>query len=231
MRSFWNRFLPHTTAPTLRSIPAANGFEWQQCSSDANFSEAERDNKALVLTAVGLHGICLEHASEMTQSDREIVLAAVRQDSCSLEYAGKSWKRTQDRACGGASERGKYGGTKSVSPFRSRDGRATTRKVIGPDSEGVLRILREAVLVRSGLSMGQSLASVSPAHLERLLCQTSHNKHQWEGVALAWLSNFSTSQLFQRNHCASTVAAPTSAPVPRLCTEETATEWQARKEQ
>ena len=71
----------------------------------------------------------------MTQSDREIVLAAVRQDSCSLEYAGKSWKRTQDRACGGASERGKYGGTKSVSPFRSRDGRATTRKVIGPDSE------------------------------------------------------------------------------------------------
>ena len=46
------------------------------------------------------------------------------------------------------------------------------------------------------------------------MCQTSHNKHQWEGVALAWLSNFSTSQLFQRNHCASTVAAQTSAPVP-----------------
>jgi hypothetical protein len=46
------------------------------------------------------------------------------------------------------------------------------------------------------------------------MCQTSHNKHQWEGVALAWLSNFSTSQLFQRNHCASTVAAQTSAPDP-----------------
>ena len=48
----------------------------------------------------------------------------------------------------------------------------------------------------------------------RRMCQTSHNRHQWEGVALAWLSNFSTSQLFQRNHCASTVAAQTSAPVP-----------------
>ena len=40
------------------------------------------------------------------------------------------------------------------------------RKVLGPDSEDQLRILREAVLVRSGLSMGQSLASVSRPHLE-----------------------------------------------------------------
>ena len=40
------------------------------------------------------------------------------------------------------------------------------RKVLKPDSEDQLRILREAVLVRSGLSMGQSLASVSRPHLE-----------------------------------------------------------------
>ncbi len=50
-------------------------------------SQRLKDNKAIVLRAVAIHGEILEHCSERLRNDKEVVLAAVNHWGCSLEYA------------------------------------------------------------------------------------------------------------------------------------------------
>ena len=51
------------------------------------FSEAIRGDKKAVLAAVKQESCALEYASAALQNDREVVLAAVNRNSCALRYA------------------------------------------------------------------------------------------------------------------------------------------------
>ena len=56
-------------------------------------SEELRGNKELVLAAIKENGIILWYSSDRLKSDKEIVLTAVQQDSYALEYASKELKK------------------------------------------------------------------------------------------------------------------------------------------
>jgi histidinol phosphatase-like PHP family hydrolase len=49
-------------------------------------------DKEVVLAAVKQNGLALEYASKELQNDREVVLAAVKQDGRALEYASDELK-------------------------------------------------------------------------------------------------------------------------------------------
>jgi hypothetical protein len=52
-------------------------------------AKALRSDREIVLAAVRQDGSALEYAAEALRSDQEIVLAAVRQDGWELQYAAE----------------------------------------------------------------------------------------------------------------------------------------------
>ena len=54
------------------------------------------NNRELVLAAVHQDGCALEFASGTLRNDRELVLAAVHQDGCALEFASKALRNDRE---------------------------------------------------------------------------------------------------------------------------------------
>ena len=55
-----------------------------------------KSEKEVVLAAVKQNGNALEYASENLKADKEVVLAAVKQDASSIKYASNDLKEDED---------------------------------------------------------------------------------------------------------------------------------------
>ena len=60
------------------------------------FSEAARDDKEIVLAAVNNDSFCLRFVSEILKHDKDVVLAAVRQRGLGLLFAGEGLKDNRE---------------------------------------------------------------------------------------------------------------------------------------
>ena len=63
---------------------------------DEFFSEADRDNKEVVLKVATIDGWGIQYASKRLRDDREVVLAAVKQDGWVLKFASDRLKDDKD---------------------------------------------------------------------------------------------------------------------------------------
>jgi len=62
----------------------------------ANTSSAEEIDKEVVLAAVKENGYALLYASEGMKNDKEVVLAAVKQNGNALQYASEGMKNVKE---------------------------------------------------------------------------------------------------------------------------------------
>lgn len=79
----------------LQKLRDARG-EWQSQAIFQGFSDAAKDDAAVVRAAVQRFGCCLADASAACRGDRALVLEAVRQSGWTLQHAGKACREDRD---------------------------------------------------------------------------------------------------------------------------------------